>query len=297
MKLNNTLIVTLPDFARHFTFAEFWANRRQFVRDMHPSRVYYWSSELAEAYAVVAAWIDKGETATDNDREAGCKALETLVGKSVSFKSLGVSEDEYDWSQPVISVPAGKTLHLPVYHGGTKDRRHLGCHKIEVVGKPGGKATVCMGSDHVGLAVGDFVYATAVEGFGFVEFLPKYMRNDNHELTLVSQNGEFGSSLVVKNLCNMHQEVTGGVVSFALTDDGYVYVTAGGKLIIMSNAVLGIKFALMHSCSVLCVKSRGNDVMALYTDGILKNTHSMDGIASVASAWFDEHGKLRTVRM
>lgn len=45
MKLNNTLIVTLPDFARHFNFAEFWEKRIQFVRDMHPQKVYYWNEE------------------------------------------------------------------------------------------------------------------------------------------------------------------------------------------------------------------------------------------------------------
>lgn len=298
MKLKNTLIVTLPDFARHFSFAEFWANRRQFVRDMHPSKVYYWSESLAEAYAVVAAWIGKGEAATAADREAGCKALGALVGKPIDAGCACVPGDEHDWSLPVISVQAGQTLRLPAYTGGAKGNLKLGCHKIEVAGKPGNNATVCIGDGEATvLGAGDVVYATAVEGHGFVTLLPKWLRNANMELALVPQSGDWGANLVVRTLCDMHQEVIGGVVSFALTDDGYVYVTASGKLIVMSNAVLGIKFTLMHDGNVLCVKSRGNDVMALYTDGTLKNTCSMDGIADVADAWFDERGKLHVVKM
>ena len=51
MKLNNILIVTLSDFARHFTFPAFWTNRQQFVRDLCPEKVYYLNHEHKLALA------------------------------------------------------------------------------------------------------------------------------------------------------------------------------------------------------------------------------------------------------
>lgn len=295
MKLNNTLIVTLPDFARHFTFTEFWANRRQFVRDMHPSRVYYWSSELADAYAVVATWIDKGEEATDEDREAGCKALETLVGKPINVNDINFSETP-DLAAPVIRIQAGKTLDLPAYKSGGASvcLRH---HKIEVYGKNGTTAVISIGGrQSTNIASGGFAYVTEAEGCGFIEFLPTHLQNDIYELTAISQEGELGCCLVVRALYNMHQEVISNIVSFALTDDGYIYVNTNGKLVIMSNAVLDIKFTLMHKGNVLYVKSRGNEVLALYSNGILRSTQGIQDNVGVVSAVIDENGKLQMVK-
>ncbi len=39
MKYGKYLIVTLPDFRRHFDFKQFYKNRDQFVSDMHPDKV------------------------------------------------------------------------------------------------------------------------------------------------------------------------------------------------------------------------------------------------------------------
>ena len=61
MKLNNILIVTLSDFARHFTFPAFWTNRQQFVRDLCPEKVYYLNHEQEQAYAEISKWIQEGE--------------------------------------------------------------------------------------------------------------------------------------------------------------------------------------------------------------------------------------------
>ena len=66
MKLKNNLIVTLPDFAKHFDYNEFWENRRQFIRDMHPSKVYYWNNELINAYDNIVLWINGGERAEES---------------------------------------------------------------------------------------------------------------------------------------------------------------------------------------------------------------------------------------
>ena len=293
MKLNNTLIVTLPDFARHFCFAEFWANRRQFVRDMHPSRVYYWSSELAEAYAVVAAWIEKNEDATDNDREAGRKALETLVGKPVAYKDITFSEVP-DITMPIIRIRAGSTLDLPAYkHGGTSVRlRH---HKIEVYGKSGTTAAVSIGGRHrKHIAAGSFACVTEAEGCGFVEFLPTHLKNSQYELTAISQEGELGCSLVVEDMNTMQQKEMHNVVSFALADDGYVYVTTDGKFITMSKFITGVRFLLEHDCDAFYVKSKGNEMAVLYADGTLKSPRRTE--VGVISMRFDENGKLHYVK-
>mgnify|MGYP000677306553 CR=1 FL=1 len=66
MKLNNILIVTLSDFARHFTFPAFWTNRQQFVRDLCPEKVYYLNHEQEQAYAEISKWIQEGEADTDS---------------------------------------------------------------------------------------------------------------------------------------------------------------------------------------------------------------------------------------
>lgn len=292
MKLNNTLIVTLPDFARHFSFAEFWENRRQFVRDMHPQKVYYWSDELSQAYYAVVAWIEKGDEVTAADRQAGLKALEMLVGRSIDIKNAPSGDHPVDLSSPVICVQAGKSLALPAYKPDRKRPLSLILHKIEVHGKHGA-AMVSIGNGAARrIDAGDFVYVTAVEGCGFVEFLPKSLRNASYGLTAVSQEGEFASSLIVRTIGTMQQEEVRGVVSFALTDDGYVYVNAGRKLIVMSNIVLGIKVALVHNADALYVKSHGNDVAVLYADGILKSVEYMQGRKNTVSAGFDERGKL-----
>lgn len=295
MKLNNTLIVTLPDFARHFTFAEFWANRRQFVRDMHPSRVYYWSNELAEAYAVVAAWIEKGEEATDEDCEAGCKALEMLVGKPINVNDINFSETP-DLAAPVIRIQAGKTLDLPAYKrgGASLCLRH---HKIEVYGKNGTTAVISIGgrqSTHI--AAGGFAYVTEAEGCGFIEFLPTHLQNDIYELTAISQEGELGCSLVVEDMNTMQQKEVRNVVSFALADDGYVYITDDGKFITMSKFITGVRFLLEHDSAAFYVKSEGNEMAVLYADGTLKSPRRVKGEVDVISMRFDEKGKLHYVK-
>lgn len=297
MKLDNTLIVTLPDFARHFSFAEFWENRRQFVRDMSPQRVYYWSEELAEAYACVAKWIEKGEDASADDRKAGCKALSLIVGKEVDASAANVVGDGYDYSSNVIKIPTGKTFCLPQYTKKGGNSVSLAIHKIEAHGKSGTLSMVCIGKGKVlRLMAGDFVYATAVKGEGFVEFLPKSMRGKEYELNMVSQNGDLHSTLIVRNLHTMQLEQISNVVSCAMAEDGYLYVCGDGKLIMMSNQMLGLKAFLKHNAPALYVKSHASDMAVLYADGMLKSTRCLEGKKSVVSAGFDEMGTLHFIK-
>lgn len=297
MKLDNTLIVTLPDFARHFSFAEFWENRRQFVRDMNPKRVYYWNEELAEAYYLVAKWIEKGEAATADDRKAGCKALSFLVGKNIDAGAATMSGDRYDYSTDVIKISTGKSLKLPQYAKKGGNPVSLALHKIEAHGKSGTASMVSIGkAKALRLMAGDFVYVSAVKGIGFVEFLPKSMRNNEYELNMVLQNGDLQSTLIVRNLRTMQQEQINGVVSCAMTGDGYVYVSADGKLIMMSNQMLGLKAFLKHDAPALYVKSHADDVAVLYADGVLKSTRCLEGKKNVVSAGFDERGTLHFIK-
>lgn len=296
MKLNNTLIVTLPDFARHFNFAEFWEKRLQFVRDMHPQKVYYWNEELIKAYNIVAAWIVKGNDATDTERKAGCSALETLVGKPITIKDIANTGENTDITASIIRIQAGKTLNLPAYKRG-EQKLSLRYHKIEVHGKNGLSATICIGKNlKKDIKCGAFVYVTEAEGCGFIEFLPTHLQNNIYELTAISQEGEFWSSLIVRNMYTMNQEEVSKVISFTLTDDGYVYINSDKKCIIMSNFVSGIKPMLMHTCDAFYVKSKGNDVAVLYTDGTLKSIHSIEGEKNIISAKFNENGKLSSLK-
>lgn len=296
MKLNNTLIVTLPDFARHFSFIEFWENRRQFVRDMNPQRVYYWSKELSDAYFLVSKWIEKGEQATADDCKAGCKALSYLVGKEIDASAATIAGDSDDYSAKIINISSGKTVRLPQYQKHGSGSVSLAIHKIEVYGKSGTVLMVSIGKGKaIKLMAGDFVYATAVKGGGFVEFLPKTMRGNEYELTMVSQKGDFLSTLIVRNLRTMKQEQISGVVSFALAEDGYMYINGDGKLILMSNFVLSLKAFLSHNSPTLYVKSYAGDVAVLYADGMLKSSRSLEGKKNVVSVTFDERGELHFI--
>lgn len=293
MKLDNTLIVTLTDFARHFSFAEFWENRRQFVRDMNPERVYYWKEELVDAYTAVAEWINKGDAATDADRQTGLKALSILVGKDQGAQAALVAGDVCDFSADIIKVATGKTVELPPYNNVKGKALSLVMHKIEAHGKQDTEAEVSIGHGRVlRLKAGDFAYATAVKNGGFVEFLPNTVCSDNYELTLVSQAGEFLSTLFVHNLHTMQQEQIGDVVSCAVAADGYMYVGGDGMLVMMSNRMLCLKGIVSHSAPVLYVKSHDADVAVLYADGMLKSTRCVEGRKNVVSAGFDEDGKL-----
>ena len=82
MKLRNTLIVTLPDFAKHFNFPEFWENRKQFVRDMHPDKVYYWNEALKNA----AAYCHRHNYRIYNDgRQADLKHVLECQAEAVKY--------------------------------------------------------------------------------------------------------------------------------------------------------------------------------------------------------------------
>ena len=272
MKLKNNLIVTLPDFAKHFDYNEFWENRRQFIRDMHPSKVYYWNSELLNAYDNIVLWINGGESAEDLIIKNGIRALEILISRPIGKDEIEDHKSLPDLSNQIIRVQAGTRLDLPFYTNETFDSINLRYHKIEVYGNSNKPAIITIGSkDSITLYATEFTYVTEVENL-FIEFLPTHIQNNIYDLSLVSEEGNFFSSLNVRNLFSVKQISYKDVISFALTDDGYIFIDSQGKSIIMSNSINQLKFMLKYNGNAFNVKANENHTVILYQDGTLKST-------------------------
>lgn len=273
MKLKNNLIVTLPDFAKYFDYNEFWENKRQFVRDMHPSKVYYWNNELIEAYNNIVLWINGCENAEESIIKNGIKSLEVLINRPIKKEEIDNFKSQPDLSGPIIRVQAGTRLDLPSYTNETFETIYLRFHKIEVYGHSKKPAIITIGTENsITLYATEFTYVTEVENL-FVEFMPTHIKNDIYDLGLVSEEGNFFSLLNVRNLFSAKQISYKDVISFALTDDGYIFIDSQGKPIIMSNNINELKFMLKYCGNAFYVKANEKYALILYQDGTLKSTY------------------------
>lgn len=286
MKLQNSLIVTLPDFAKHFEYAEFWENRAQFVRDMHPSKVYYWNEELKSAYATVAEWIRQSagaDTSSVSDA-VGIRALEFLIGRKIDESEVNRAVGKVDLTAPIIRVQAGTTLALPGYDKDTASGEiHLCYHKIEVCGYSEKSAVIKIGGSSQEIHAGDFVYVTETNGF-FIEFLPVHLHNEIYNLNLTAQEGVFAPTLQVRALFSGRQMTYENVISFALAEDGYIFIDPRSKPVIMSSRIAAMRFMLEGDGDAFYVKARGSDVVVLYKDGTLRSTKEFDVAGKVVCA-------------
>lgn len=285
MKLKNNLIVTLPDFAKHFDYNEFWENRRQFIRDMHPSKVYYWNNELLNAYDNIVLWINGGESVEGSIIKNGIHALEILINRPIRKDEIDNHKNLPDLSSQIIRVQAGTRLDLPSYTNETFDNINLRYHKIEVYGISNKPAVITIGTDSITLYATEFAYVTEVENL-FIEFLPTHIQNNIYDLSLVSEEGNFLSLLNVRTISSGKQTEYKEVISFAVTDDGYIFIDTHGKPRIMSNLIMPLKFILGHNEEAFYVKAKEKEAMILYKDGILKSTR-MEPNNKVISASFD----------
>ncbi len=290
MKLNNHLIVTLPDFARHFSFLDFWENRSQFVRDMHPDKVYYWNDELKAAYFVIAQWINQGKDADESVKDAGVNALDMILEGNLDRNSVCISENAVDFTSQIIRIMSGQILHLPKYWENVSGPFMLRLHKIEVYGRPFFFAKIKIGDEERTLQTGEFIYVTELNG-GFIEFLPNHLQNESYDLALDSQEGDFTSSLIIRNLFSGSRLVYKGVTSFVLTNDGYMYINADKKPVVMCNSVP--KFMLKYAGEAFYVKATQSAALVLYSNGVLRSTVNMNSMENVFRADFDETGKLK----
>lgn len=281
MKLKNRLIVTLPDFARYFNYGEFWEKRKLFVRDMHPSKVYYWEKGLEEAYLRIVDWITQGDDAVETVRQSGLCALEQLIGRKITVKEIKCAIGNVDLTTSIIRVQAGTSLMLPSVDGNLPDTFRLSQHKIEVYGTSNKPAVISIGTGStLSLYASEFVYVTALNG-QFIEFLPTRLQNDIYVLTQVAEEGVFFPKLDVRMKFSGNRMSYPDVISFAVTDDGYLFIDSQGHLFIMSNTVNALKFMLKHECEALYVKAHGERVVVLYKDGTLKSTDYMGSMGRV----------------
>lgn len=292
MKLNNHLIVTIPDFIRNFSFNEFWVNRKQFVRDMHPDKVYYWDNSLENAFYTIKKWItNENEKKDSNLRESGLHALNLLLGGNLDLNSISISNgNNVNISSEIIAIESGQNVDFPGFSGEKATNNILKLHKIEVHGKSSSPAKISINGNFVrNISVGDVAYITELNG-EYIEILPTNLRNNFYELNLFCQDGMFRSTLVVQNLRSGIKKMYDGVISFALVDDGYIYIDEGGKPIYMTPQIP--KFMLKHEAKAFYVKAHNEGVLVLYSDGVLKTTLDMDSTPNVYYSDFDINGKL-----
>lgn len=292
MILNNHLIATLPDFVRNFSFTEFWFKRKQFVRDMHPDKVYYWNQSLIDAFYKIKGWIEDEEKSSNSTfREEGLYALKCILGGKLDLESISITQgSKVEISSNIIVLEPGQNVDFNAFKGEKTPNDHLKLHKIEVHGKSSSPACICIeGQQTCKLSVGEAVYITELKGC-CLEVLPNVLRNSNYELSLISQDGNFYSTLIVQDLKSGSKKMLDGVTSFALVNDGYIYIDKGGRPIYMTSQIP--KFMLKHDAKALYVKSMKDSVLVLYQDGILKTTQSMDEMSNVYFGGFNTNGIL-----
>ena len=296
MRLKNHLIATLPDFERHFSFPEFWQNRRQFIRDMNPDKIYYWNDELKSAFHSVKEWIEHQETCGGDQalqQEKGLTALNTLLNGHLDMDSVNIMDGRcVNVAQQIIPVQAGQAIDLPAYTGGARGIMKLRLHKLEIHGSDLQPAKISIGGKPCGeLHEGEVAYVTELDG-GCIELLPNHLRNNVMELSLLGQQGEFRSTLVVQDLLSDSKLMFDGVTSFALLNEGYIYIDAHQKPVYMMTHVP--KFMLKHEAAAISVKAKEDTVVVLYEDGVMKSTASMSPIPNVFHPKFDSKGNVIT---
>lgn len=291
MKLNNHLIVTLTDFKRHFNSSEFWENRRQFVRDMHPDKVYYWNNELEQAYYDIKAWIESPDDANGKISEKGKKSLSLLTGKVFDWDENPSSK--IDLSQKIIKVQAGQTISLPEYKAGDLNDFEINLHKIEIVGNSESPAKILIGDRLWGSYYsGEVVYFTEING-GCIELLSNKLSNEVMELTLACRDSEFESDLIVQDLVNGKKTTHQRVTSFAIAYKGYVCIGYRGKPICMIDDYSFPKYMLNSDKHAVYVKAEDDVVLVLYNNGDLRCTKDINVKKRVRSAKIDVNGIIK----
>lgn len=236
MILNNTLILTLQDFRRHFDFAQFWAKRKHFVRDMHPSKVYYFNAREANCYTLICRWIscEEDQTTTDQIRQEGLLSLSVLSKKDISRKELATVLVSINFSDDIIYIPSGKTINLPG-HLVDKDHPYSSSeriHKFEVAGDQG-QAHILIGGRHVcDLCVGDCLYITEVKGH-YQRLLPNTIERGTTRMRLTNIPGSFGSLLeITRFVMGKHTTKEEGVTQILI---------AGNKTLFKKDNILTIQ--------------------------------------------------------
>lgn len=238
MKINNKLIVTLVDFQRNFNFEQFWNCRRQFVRDMHPDKMYYWEESDKTCYTAVRAWIEAEDSGTVNPniRKSGLESLSLLAGQEVTGKKTNfILDGTADYSADIIYVKSGRELRLPgkamseeeaMKYGKSAGKKER-LHKIEIrndkdeEGKPA--PILINGTEVARLAYGECVYVTEIDG-NFLRALPSHLNQATTFMDLINIPGSFGSRLrVLRYFSETKEYVHENVTQIAFLRGTYAY--------------------------------------------------------------------------
>lgn len=200
MKLNNTIILTLQDFRRQFDFSQFWARRKQFVRDMHPDKVFYGIDSDIELYDAVCKWIylEDCNGVTESQRNNGIAALRCLSCHEITDLDLRAGFNSLDYTSDIIYVTSGTdkiTLPTSAELSNTKRKSEERLHKIEITGRHEGETAVFIGCDIVAkLKAGDCIYVTEINNM-FIRALPNKGSKGCCHLSLENIPGHFTSNL------------------------------------------------------------------------------------------------------
>lgn len=206
MKLNNTIILTLNDFRRHFNFPAFWNSRKCFVRDMDPEIVPFYTQEEKNNFYRISLWIKAEQTQNDTEavRQAGLTALSEFAKCNVTEKDLKKVIGMLDYTASIIYAPCNGTLNLPGKFMPEMDAKEFAksvnekeqIHKIEIDGEGLRVASIYIdGKEMYVLKNDECIYATEVKG-SFLRLLPNSDKRSAISLHLENQPGEFESTLI-----------------------------------------------------------------------------------------------------
>lgn len=227
MKLDGTIILTLTDFKREFSLDKFWAVRRQFIRDMHPDKVYYCNDSDKELYFSICKWIESengGET-DGNIRELGLNSLSALTGRELSLSSYLNILKVSDLTQDIIIVRSG-VLKLPGNIMAENDAKKF-CkenhkkeclHKIEVEEGNENSVTIYInGTEVYTLSFGECVYVTEIDG-RFLRILSSAIEYGGLKCYLINHSGNFCSDLYIEDYFSgdLNIEVIKSITHFAI---------------------------------------------------------------------------------
>lgn len=216
MKLGKYLIVTLTDFRRHYDFKLFYQNREEFVRDMHPDRIYYWDNKLIEAYQQICRWI-KSSNNPDIRRipETVISALKYYVGKKDIISETPTYK--VDLTNEIIILPPDCDIELPAFDSNqVTDNIHIKLHKLIANKDSVGYSYVRIGDyESFKLEPEEIVYVTECNNL-FIQFQPNKFSNEKLHAKLIDKDGSFGSILVIENLITKEFKSYDNILSFTI---------------------------------------------------------------------------------
>jgi len=290
MKLQNHLITTIPEFVKYFNYSEFWLNRTQFVRDMSPSKVYYWEDGLKESYDNIKKWIETEAPVPAEVQKKGIESLEYILGTKIEMSDTQLSSSCVDFSKSIIRVEAGQIISLPNYKGGTVSPFTINIHKVEFSGHPNRKSQLFLGDNKVGeFFGGDFIYVTEVAG-ACIEILPTFRKYQDKEYQLISREGEFYSTLEVRDCQENSFYKYDNVISFAEIYGRLIYIDSAGIPFFLAELPAFIKDYLCEGDNeAVYVKTHNKSLLFLYRNGEVRSTNESFPRKDVISATFNNH--------